>query len=280
MISAFCGSLGLAFCSPNSVWQLSASLVMIELGSGAQICVFPVAELFDNPGVVMGLLSGCFNLSAMLFPMFFAISKDRRLCIGGVYAALIGLLCIAGYLLLPTGLSFLLDEDEDEGSNQDGKLTEVAVATSTKLVINARESLNDSDPLDTDKVSVSAIQQMKSIEYICIVAWFVVSVVPLQFYAGSIAFQLEEKGDNEGRYVSLFSIFYAASPVSSPVGGFLSDHFGAGFTQGVATVMSFTPFLVLLLGGLSTQIIGMISYSWSYINICNILRLHWDCIWL
>ena len=80
----------------------------MEFGSGVQICVFPVAELFDNPGVVLGLISGSFNLSAMLFPSLFAISKDRRLCIGGVYAIAIGLLGVIATFCFLEGHRFYI----------------------------------------------------------------------------------------------------------------------------------------------------------------------------
>ena len=256
----------------------------MEFGSGVQICVFPVAELFDNPGVVLGLISGSFNLSAMLFPSLFAISKDRRLCIGGVYAIAIGLLGVIGYFLLPRGTSFLYNSKDDraemiqEGDDNPGSASKCLSESSgaaageeekkedthhTIEIIATTEAFltSSNDNFADHRNKVPATQQMKSNEYIFIVTWFVVAIVPLQFYAGSIAFQLEKKGDDQGKYASLFSIFYAASPVFSPFTGFLYDHFGAGVSQIVSTLVSSVPFLVLVLGKLPIQICGMISYA-------------------
>ncbi len=280
IILVICGSLGLAFCSPNSAWQLCVSLVFMELGSGAQICVLPVAELFDNPGAVLGLLSGAFNVSALLFPLLFTISTDRRIGAGG-YATIVGVLGVVGYLLLPRGLSF-----HNEESSIDGDKPEFPVKNSTtsekktdidgiqtyplrkstdckeELLIGSEDFLpSNIDETGIEKTSPSTMQQIKSVEYICVLAWFTISVLPLQYYAGTLGWQLNAKGDVDGKYASLFAIFLAVSPALSPFVGFISDHFGVGFAQGIGTLMTSIPFILLMTDGLSIQVLGMVCYT-------------------
>jgi LAT3 family solute carrier family 43 protein 3 len=79
----------------------------------------------------------------------------------------------------------------------------------------------------------SALEQMKSAEHILLTPWLSTP----QYFVGSIGFQLEEKGDDDGFYNFLFSITYAAGIVVAPVGGYMADNLGLGITQGVATLL-------------------------------------------
>jgi hypothetical protein len=103
---------------------------------------------------------------------------------------------------------------------------------------------------------------MKSVEFILLTAWVSISLAPLQYFVGSIGFQLEEKGDDDGFYTNLFSITYAAGIVVAPVGGYLVDNLGLGIAQGVATILSaFSLFILASNLPLNAQIVGFVAYG-------------------
>jgi hypothetical protein len=103
---------------------------------------------------------------------------------------------------------------------------------------------------------------MKSAEYVSLTVWFSTLLVPLQYYVGSIGFQLEEKGDDDGFYTNLFSITFAAAVVVAPVGGYMSDNLGLGITQGVATSLCAISLFILASNlPLDAQIVGLVAYG-------------------
>lgn len=285
MLFAICRTVGAAFCSADSIWQLCISLVLIELGSGAQVCVLPVAELFEHSGVVLGVLTGVFNVSALIFPLLFNfISKDRRAAFGA-YGIFVGILAIISYAMLAQGLSFHIQstyKDTDPGS--DIKKPSLSEKSSILLPQNDKENDSEQDgnknfecegsvanigtedflptseqDTNNDDSKVSALEQMRSIEYVALLLWFNVSIVSLQYYAGSIGFHLVNKGDDSGKYETFFPILYAASAVFAPLIGLLSEYIGVGFTQATATILIATSFILLVLDDLvPTQIVGMV----------------------
>jgi len=97
-------------------------------------------------------------------------------------------------------------------------------------------------------------------EYLALLAWFSLLIVPLQYYIGTIGYQLEKLGD-DGHYTNIFSITYASAAALAPFGGYLSDRLGLGLTQGLATSLSAASFYFLAVGNLQTQILGMSIYS-------------------
>jgi MFS family permease len=109
----------------------------------------------------------------------------------------------------------------------------------------------------------TAMEQLKSLEYILLCTWFSVCIVPLQYYVGSIGFQLEDKGDEDGFYTDLFSITYAGAIVFAPVGGLLADKVGLGATQGLATALTATSFFFLASDRISLngQTLGLAFYG-------------------
>jgi hypothetical protein len=114
-----------------------------------------------------------------------------------------------------------------------------------------------------ERAPPTAMQQLKSVEYILLCTWFCVCIVPLQYYVGSIGFQLEDKGDEDGFYTDLFSIIYAGAIVLAPVGGLLADKVGLGATQGLATALTATSFFFLASDRISLngQTVGLAFYS-------------------
>jgi LAT3 family solute carrier family 43 protein 3 len=108
--------------------------------------------------------------------------------------------------------------------------------------------------------SPTAMEQLKSMEYIMLCAWISICLISFLYYIGSIGFQLEEKGD-DGFHTGLFSIIYAGTTVLAPIGGYLVDHVGLGITQGLATLMLAMSLFVLVSDSLDLQVGGMILCS-------------------
>ena len=97
-------------------------------------------------------------------------------------------------------------------------------------------------------------------EYLALLAWFSLLIVPLQYYIGTIGYQLEKLGD-DGYYTNIFSITYASAAALAPFGGYLSDRLGLGLTQGLATSLSAVSFYFLAVENLQSQLPGMCVYS-------------------
>ena len=113
----------------------------------------------------------------------------------------------------------------------------------------------------------SAVQLIKSIEYIFLLLWFTIMLIPMQYYIGTIAFQLERKGDDNGQYVSLFSIFYASSAVLAPAVGKIADFAGLGVTQMIATILLTISFFTLTFTSLNLQAAGMACYGIGRLSV-------------
>jgi len=80
------------------------------LGSGAQLCVQPVAGLFPNHvGIVLSSLSGAFQISGLIF-LVLTIGDSSRNVSFLVFAACIAVLTIVAAVILPRSNSFLLPE--------------------------------------------------------------------------------------------------------------------------------------------------------------------------
>lgn len=120
---------------------------------------------------------------------------------------------------------------------------------------------NDELPSTTSKNEQTAIELIKSTEYILLLTWFTIMLIPMQYYIGTIAFQLERKGDDDGRHVSLFSIFYAAAALISPALGKIADVAGLGLTQFIATILVSVSLFILTSLSLNVHLVGMACYG-------------------
>ena len=64
-------------------------------------------------------------------------------------------------------------------------------------------------------------------------------------YIGTIAFQLERKGDEDGRCLNIFSICYACPAIMAPIIGKMADLVGLGITQLLATIFVASSLFIL-----------------------------------
>ncbi|OEU21229.1 MFS general substrate transporter [Fragilariopsis cylindrus CCMP1102] len=217
LIFLMIGLIGVGLCNPNQLVVLSISLLLIGLGSGSQLCVQPVAVLFpNNVGIVLSTLSGAFNISGLIFLI---LANNTRKFSFLVFAGSILFLTIVSAIILPKSNSFSLQsipEEADTNNNKDDKKHEQD---------DAKHKLP------------TAFEQMKTTEYILLLTWFSICIVPLQYYVGIIGYQLEEMGDDTGLYTDIFAYIYAGAAIASPIAGYIADKYGLGVAQGLSTLL-------------------------------------------
>jgi MFS transporter, LAT3 family, solute carrier family 43, member 3 len=103
-------------------------------------------------------------------------------------------------------------------------------STNEGVVINQ----NIQDVISDSEKNLGKI--LKCPEYIFLLIWFSLTLVPMQYYIGSLGYQLDKRGFGDAG-PSLFAILYAASAGFSPFLGSLADFMGLGFSQGIATLL-------------------------------------------
>mmetsp|Transcript_15135 Transcript_15135/g.22651 ORF Transcript_15135/g.22651 Transcript_15135/m.22651 type:complete len:505 (+) Transcript_15135:208-1722(+) len=326
LLAAAMGCTGLAFADKDDKFALSISLFLVGIGSGSQLCLQPVAGMFDKSvqGTILASFSGAFQISGLVFLVLSKITSDRKKSIG-YFSLVLLVLVIVALRVLPklhfspkNGNNEQLEEEEEEedddsesrarhrsltvvedgndeqdaleegkeeddsetgaehrsltvikdGNEQDDSQCIAAAGSEVAEKIESEEAQiffkENADEEKKHNNSIEGVMQLiKSIEYILLLLWFSVSLIPLQYYVATIGFQLERKGDDSGRYVALFSILYASAAILSPLVGKIADKFGVGVGQSLATILSATSFFLLSSDSLSldAHIIGMTFYG-------------------
>jgi MFS transporter, LAT3 family, solute carrier family 43, member 3 len=260
LLGTAAGFLGMALVDANSLAGLSISLFGMGLGSGAMLCLQPVASLFpDFAGSIVVALSGAFQVSGLVYLVL--AQFDSRRTSYSVFAAGLFLWVGLGMVVLPKGSSFLLDDSE---SLQDQ--TDIAEKDGTSPLEEEEgqpdATQDDNQSAENKKEVPTAMKQILSFEYAMMITWFSFLVTPLQYYIGSIGFQLESRGDKTGFYSNLFTILYAATAILAPAVGLLADRFGVGIAQSLATALSAVSFFVLATNAsLDVLIISLTCYG-------------------
>ena len=213
LIAVALGTLGVGLSDPNSSITLGVSLFFVGLGSGVQLGILPVAGLFpQNTGLITSSITGAFQISGLVFLALTSGSSSRKAAFT-YYSVFVLLLTIFAMFLLPKGNSFVASNEElSDQQSGDNHNTDVPLPNQHEAeeVEEGKEGANDSansnnsgisqttNTMDNEDPTPNAIDQLKSLEYHFLVAWFSTCLVPLQYYIGSIGFQLEGKGDDDG----------------------------------------------------------------------------------
>jgi MFS family permease len=123
----------------------------------------------------------------------------------------------------------------------------------------------------------TALEQILSLECLLFYAWFSFSVLPLQYYVGSIGFQLEDNGDDDGFYTTLYAAFYSSAALFSPVGGWIADNWGLGMAETFASILCAVAFYLLASShqvSLNVQIIGLACYGVGRMFVFGLFFAH------
>jgi len=113
-------------------------------------------------------------------------------------------------------------------------------------------------PMDT-----VMLDQIRSWEYVLLLLWFSVQLIPLQYYVATIGLQLERKGDDDGTYTHIFSILFALSAIAAPLIGKIIDMAGLGISQALASGLNSLSMAILGLESvpLPAHIVGLLCYD-------------------
>lgn len=281
------GIVGIAFADKNNCTSLAVSFCLVGLGSGAQLCLQPVAGMFADRfhGTILASLSGAFQVSGLVFLILMNISNDRRKALGPFAIGLFMLAIFAVRFLPKKNFSKfqenIPDEEQQHGNeirgdsaSEDASDNEIggdstSEDASTKFNVctngddyaeinNEEENVSsailvgerNSNPpkIDTNRDEKGPLALIRTWEYFLLLIWFSTQLIPLQYYIAAIGFQLERMGDDTGRYTSIFSVIYASSAVLAPLLGKIADTAGLGIAQALATVLTSSSFLVLAFG--------------------------------
>ena len=241
------GASAVATARPTDDAMLTMGMFAMGLGSGTQLCVQPVAALFPEcSSTIMSALSGAFQISGLVF-LALTAGEDREVGFYA-YAGVAGALLVACWCMLPNGSSY-----HEVVKAEDG-----APAHETGMPHKPpprKEGLENGHTL---------WEQLRSAEYIGLVCWFCVVVLPLQFYISAIGYQLELKGDDTGEYSDIFAVAYGSVAIFAAYGGRVADKIGFGWCQALSTASTALSYVVLLLpasAGLGVQVFGMALYS-------------------
>jgi MFS family permease len=266
-VAAALGAVGIALASTPRT--MGVALFCQGIGSGVQLCVQPyVANLFPKySGAVLASFSGAFQVSGLAYLVVtktFA-SRQTGFC---VYAAAILACALVGLVLLPptrgpaaaTRKGQSVHED-DEDVSKDRAMAATAITDMVDDTEEAHVAASSDDAAvipstrEHDTVSAATPVAQKdgtliwtiitSWKYLLLVQWLSLTITPLQYYIGSLGFQLETKGDDTGKYIDLFSILYGSAAALSPAGGYLADRYTLGLAQGLATALAAISFFVL-----------------------------------
>ncbi|KAI2497726.1 hypothetical protein MHU86_16768 [Fragilaria crotonensis] len=258
------GAFGIAMSGPNDKVALSVSMFFMGMGSGTQLCLQPVAGMFSNDiqGLLISTLSGAFQLAGLVFVALTAgnygpkSSKETE---------------TQELSIVDDDLPSLVQRSNDENKvchdstddvlvdRSDNDVTGNDVTAVADTIADCRRNIGDNAQHLDKPVAVI----LRTAEYILLLVWFSVSLVPLQYYIGTIGFQLDQRGDENGRFTTMFSIIYAASAGVAPFLGKFADVTGLGISQGLATIYVALSLFMLASTTISLEVqaVGMGFYS-------------------
>jgi LAT3 family solute carrier family 43 protein 3 len=270
LICASLGCLGLAFANESDTVTLSLSFFLVGLGSGGQLCLQPVASLFPTKwqGTLLASLSGAFQISGLVFLVLVQITTNRKWSYG-YFAAILFVFALVSACVLPrqhfVNTQHLHNHNQQEvevgqllenndvtdatnhdchNNNHNNYHVNDAEKSVTTHTTNNNHEKNNYNPEVAVAVAVAvagagttSFKLIKTKEYTLLLLWFSLLLIPMQYYIGTIAFQLEQKGDIHGRYIDLFSICYALAAFVAPIMGKIADLAGVGVSQLIATVL-------------------------------------------
>ena len=270
LLCASVGSIGLAVSDASDILQLSISFFFVGLGSGGQLCLQPVASLFPKKwqGTILASLSGAFQISGLVFLILVKITENRMYSYGS-FVVILFCLAVCSLYLLPKDQfvpEIIMEKiSNDDSSDHDGKEDGINLVSGDNE--NENKDMNNihlqQEQDEGITVKTRSIDTIKTWEYFFLLFWFSVVLIPMQYYIGTIAFQMERKGDVDGTYINIFSICYALAAAASPIMGKCADLAGLGATQLIATLLIVFSLFILASSEAwwSLQVVGMACYG-------------------
>ena len=126
LLAAAMGCTGLAFADKDDKVALYVSFFLVGFASGSQLCLQPVAGLFDKSvqGTILASFSGAFQISGLVFLVLSKITSDRKESLGSFSLVLLVLAMVSLRVLpklhfSPDDGNEKLEEQEEEEEEQD-----------------------------------------------------------------------------------------------------------------------------------------------------------------
>lgn len=262
-----CGSVLVASSASDNLAGMCFGMLFLGMGSGAQLCVQPVAGLFpEATSTAMASLSGAFQLSGLVFLACSVVAGAGAGRFGAYmgHAGVVAVLFVFSIKALPSGVSFDEEKEdakrdaETERDSRDEKKKKKDEDEAVDATVDATRALTPTPR----HFGASRGALLTCDEFLCLVLWFSVMVTPSQYYVLSVGYQLERKGDANGAYSRAFTLLYGFSAPLAPLAGVCADYLGVAFAQFMATSLSLVGYAILFVDEpLSFQYVGMASYS-------------------
>ena len=270
-----CGSVLVASSASDNLAGMCFGMLFLGMGSGAQLCVQPVAGLFpEATSTAMASLSGAFQLSCLVFLACSVVAGAGAGRFGAMgHAGVVAVLFVFSMKALPLGVSF--DEEKEdakpdaerERESRDEKKEKKDEDEAVDATVDATRALTPTPR----HFGASRGALLTCDEFLCLVLWFSVMVTPSQYYVLSVGYQLERKGDANGAYSRAFTLLYGFSAPLAPLAGVCADYLGVAFAQCMATSLSLVGYAILFVDEpLSFQYVGMASYSRAHVFVCHL----------
>lgn len=259
-----CGSVLVASSASDNLAGMCFGMLFLGMGSGAQLCVQPVAGLFpEATSTAMASLSGAFQLSGLVFLACSVVAGAGAGRFGAYmgHAGVVAVLFVFSIKALPSGVSF--DEEKEDAKRdaereRESREKEKNEDEAVDATVDATRALTPTPR----HFGASRGALLTCDEFLCLVLWFSVMVTPSQYYVLSVGYQLERKGDANGAYSRAFTLLYGFSAPLAPLAGVCADYLGVAFAQFMATSLSLVGYAILFVDEpLSFQYVGMASYS-------------------
>ena len=266
---ALAGALGIAMADANDAPALGASLFVMSFSSGILV-LQSVGELFPaTSSAIITSLTGASQMSVLVFVVLGSLPVTRRASFLG-YSAVVAVIVVLAWILLPSSAAFIQPADTFPRKSENEDLSD-----HSGLTIDESDSENEdityeeSRKLKRSRVPTK-IEQVFSAEYLLLLLWFSLCYLPGNFYIAAIGFQLDQLGDKDGYYTYLFTFIYAGSALLAPAVGYMSDRFGLGVTQGLATAIVSSSFIIFGASEylpLQAQVVSFLLYGVGYLLV-------------
>jgi len=132
---------------------------------------------------------------------------------------------------------------------------------------------NAKDSITIIKYAKSDLKEiMRSMDYVLLIIWFSVQVLPSQYYIGIVGYQLEHRG-HDGLW-DIFPYVMALSALTAPVIGIIADNYGIAQMHVCATTFPSISLLILSSSSKSWHMFGFFIFAMGRIMVFSSFYIH------
>lgn len=305
------GCIGFAIFSSDNLHGLSASIFFLGCGSSVQLCLQPIAAFFPSRyhGFILSVLSGSFQMSGLVTSLLVA-GNERSLTYGIYSVFLVCLIAIALRILPDKNIQFDNDTLEyqscvvpsivtsnglsqnkhtielnntltknnfqDEYFDDSGHTNSNDTCATGGKDGGTSNNVNVGDSTTVIKYAHNDLKNiMRSMDYMLLILWFSVQVIPSQYYIGTIGYQLEKRGiDEDGHFSYMFPYVMALAALTSPIIGIIADNYGIVQTHLCSTIFPSISLFILSSSSNSWHVLGIFVFAVGRIMVFSTFFIH------